>query len=80
VPFLGEIPILPAIRAAGDQGLPIVAAAPDSPAAQAFLAVARACAAQLSTLGSPAPNAPRSSSSEETARSNSAAGLGYDGW
>ena len=50
VPFLGEVPILPAIRAAGDRGLPIVAAEPDSEAAQAFRAVARATAAQLSTL------------------------------
>jgi ATP-binding protein involved in chromosome partitioning len=50
VPFLGEIPIVPAIRAAGDRGVPIVAADPDSPAAQAFRAVARSVAAQLSTL------------------------------
>ena len=48
VPFLGEIPILSSIRAAGDAGLPIVAAQPDSEAARAFLAVARATAAQLS--------------------------------
>jgi ATP-binding protein involved in chromosome partitioning len=50
VPFLGEIPILPAIRAAGDRGVPIVAAEPQSPAAEAFRAVARGAAAQLSTL------------------------------
>jgi ATP-binding protein involved in chromosome partitioning len=50
VPFLGEIPILPAIRAAGDRGVPIVAADPKSPAAEAFRAVARNCAAQLSTI------------------------------
>ena len=48
MPFLGEIPILSSIRAAGDAGLPIVAAQPDSEAARAFLAVARATAAQLS--------------------------------
>ncbi len=50
VPFLGEVPILPAIREAGDRGLPIVAADPKSEAAVAFRALARATAAQLSTL------------------------------
>jgi ATP-binding protein involved in chromosome partitioning len=50
VPFLGEIPIVPAIRAAGDRGVPIVAAEPESAAAQAFVTVARSVAAQLSTL------------------------------
>jgi ATP-binding protein involved in chromosome partitioning len=58
VPFLGEIPILPAIREAGDRGMPIVAAAPDSPAAQAFLEVARNCAARLSTLAFQGPKRP----------------------
>jgi ATP-binding protein involved in chromosome partitioning len=58
VPFLGEIPILAAIRAAGDAGTPIVAAAPGSPAAEAFLAVARATAAQLATLASRGPQRP----------------------
>jgi ATP-binding protein involved in chromosome partitioning len=50
VPFLGEVPIVSAIRTAGDRGVPIVAAEPESEAAQAFVAVARAVAAQLSTL------------------------------
>jgi ATP-binding protein involved in chromosome partitioning len=36
VPFLGEIPVNSAIREGGDKGEPIVAAQPDSPAAQAF--------------------------------------------
>jgi len=58
VPFLGEIPILPAIREAGDRGLPVVAAAPESPAAAAFLAVARATAARLSTLAFQGPKRP----------------------
>jgi ATP-binding protein involved in chromosome partitioning len=39
-PFLGEIPIDMALREACDDGRPIVAAAPDSPTAQAFLAIA----------------------------------------
>jgi ATP-binding protein involved in chromosome partitioning len=47
VPFLGEVPLLPAIRTASDEGAPVVASAPDSPAAQAFVAVATAVAASL---------------------------------
>jgi ATP-binding protein involved in chromosome partitioning len=48
IPFLGEVPIDTRVRAGGDEGLPIVAAAPDAPAAQAFLAVASQVAAQIS--------------------------------
>jgi len=40
VPFLGEIPLLLDVRIAGDAGTPITASAPDSPAAQAFAAIA----------------------------------------
>ena len=39
--FLGEVPLLLDIRTASDSGTPIVAAAPDSPAAQAFASIAR---------------------------------------
>lgn len=39
-PFLGELPLYPEIRAAGDAGAPVVTAAPDSPAAQAFMTIA----------------------------------------
>ena len=41
MPFLGEIPLDLAIRLAGDDGTPIVAARPDSPQAQAFTRIAR---------------------------------------
>jgi ATP-binding protein involved in chromosome partitioning len=41
VEFLGEIPLVLEVRAASDAGTPIVAAAPDSHAAQAFSAIAR---------------------------------------
>lgn len=41
IPFLGEIPLLLEIRTTSDAGTPICAAAPDSPAAQAFAAIAR---------------------------------------
>lgn len=40
IPFLGEVPLLLDIRVTGDAGTPITAAAPDSPAAKAFSAIA----------------------------------------
>ena len=40
-PFLGEVPLLLDIRTTSDAGTPICAADPDSPAAQAFAAIAR---------------------------------------
>lgn len=40
VPYLGAIPLDPAIVDGGDSGVPLVAAAPDSPAALAYAAIA----------------------------------------
>ncbi|KAA5609767.1 Mrp/NBP35 family ATP-binding protein [Rhodovastum atsumiense] len=40
IDFLGEVPLLLDIRTTADAGTPIVAAAPESPAAQAFAAIA----------------------------------------
>ncbi|MBU6409046.1 MAG: ATP-binding protein [Verrucomicrobia bacterium] len=40
-PFLGEVPIFPEIREAGDVGTPVVVSAPNHPAAQAFLHIAK---------------------------------------
>jgi ATP-binding protein involved in chromosome partitioning len=48
IPFLGEVPIDIRVRSGGDEGAPIVSAVPDAPAAQAFTAVARQVAAQVS--------------------------------
>jgi len=48
IPMLGEVPIDTRVRAGGDEGQPIVAAAPESPAAQAFIDVAGRVAAQVS--------------------------------
>jgi len=48
IPFLGEVPIDTRVRAGGDEGRPIVAEAPDSPAGRAFIEVAGKVAAQLS--------------------------------
>ena len=56
VPFLGEVPLLLDIRETGDAGTPIVAAAPDSPAAQAYAAIA---ARVLEGLGRPKQTGPR---------------------
>jgi ATP-binding protein involved in chromosome partitioning len=47
VPFLGAIPIDPAIRAGGDEGMPIVAADPNSPQAKAFQDIAAKIAEAL---------------------------------
>src|SRR5881296_4025117 len=47
LPFLGRIPIDPAIRAGGDSGMPIVVADPSSPQAKAFMTIASAMVAGL---------------------------------
>lgn len=49
VPFLGEIPIDPRIATGGDTGRPIVALAPESPAARAYAGVAEAVARRLAS-------------------------------
>ena len=55
VPFLGAVPIDPAIRQGGDEGRPIVIANPDSPQAKAFVAIAGKVAQQVSILNAAAP-------------------------
>ena len=52
VPFLGAIPIDPAIRAGGDEGMPIVAANPDSPQAKTFRDIATKIAEALNKQAS----------------------------
>jgi ATP-binding protein involved in chromosome partitioning len=54
-PFLGEIPLVPSIRETSDAGTPVMASAPDSPEAKAFLAIAEKVAASLRTADRPAP-------------------------
>jgi ATP-binding protein involved in chromosome partitioning len=46
VPVLGQIPLDTRLREAGDDGIPLVLSAPDSPAAQALLAVTERLAAR----------------------------------
>ncbi len=48
VPFIGAIPMDPAVRIGGDGGVPIVVSAPESAAARALVAVAQDIAAKLS--------------------------------
>ena len=57
VPFLGEIPVEPAVRIGGDSGKPIALSDPTSAAAQSLTRIAEAMAAQISIAaltGSPA--------------------------
>ncbi len=55
VPFLGEIPLVPAIRETSDLGIPIVVQAPDGKEAQAFRAIANAVAASVAIAARQAP-------------------------
>lgn len=55
VDFLGEVPIDPRIVEGGDAGRPIVVDAPESPAAQAFEALAGSVARKLAVLAESIP-------------------------
>jgi len=57
-PFLGEIPLNPAIRTSSDSGQPAVLMGENTPYAKAFLDIARAAAAQISIANFNAPQAP----------------------
>jgi len=48
VPFIGAIPVDPAIREGGDAGKPIVITDPDSPAGNSLIAIAEQLAARIS--------------------------------
>jgi ATP-binding protein involved in chromosome partitioning len=50
LPFLGRVPLDPAVRAAGDAGAPTVVSAPESPAGQALNGVAATVLEALSVL------------------------------
>ncbi len=55
VPFLGEIPLVPAIRETSDAGTPIVAQAPQGREAQAFFTLAKIVAEKIAAPTRPAP-------------------------
>lgn len=52
IPFLGDIPIDPSVRAGGDEGVPILIGQPDSPTSKTFRTIAQALAAQISIQNS----------------------------
>jgi ATP-binding protein involved in chromosome partitioning len=62
VRFLGEVPLLPGVRAGGDAGTPVVVAEPTSPVAQLFGTIAQQVACALSVLNLPDPGTGRRSS------------------
>jgi len=59
IPFLGRIPIDPAIRAGGDTGLPIVVANPESRPAMAFKDIAAKLAARICSPAGGGQSVPR---------------------
>ena len=48
VPYIGAIPMDPAVRQGGDQGVPVTISDPDSPVAQALKSIAKDVAAKAS--------------------------------
>jgi ATP-binding protein involved in chromosome partitioning len=50
VPLLGQVPLDPEVRASGDDGVPLVLAAPDNPAAKALTGVADQLAVRRESL------------------------------
>jgi len=52
--FLAELPIDPSVRAAGDSGLPITAAEPESPAGRSYVELARRVAGRISVVNADA--------------------------
>jgi ATP-binding protein involved in chromosome partitioning len=48
IPYLGAIPIAPAVCESGDQGVPIVYSQPESEVSKAFISAAEKLAAQIS--------------------------------
>ena len=57
IPFLGRIPLDPAIREGGDAGMPIVASVPDSPLTLAFQGAAKALQTRVQQLTNEATGA-----------------------
>ena len=56
VPFIGAIPMDPAVRSGGDSGIPVTVANPDSPVAQALSQVAMDLAAKISVAAVQGPS------------------------
>jgi ATP-binding protein involved in chromosome partitioning len=58
IPYLGEIPITPALREGGDQGVPILIQDPNSEVSKCFLEIAAKLAGQLSIASERASKSP----------------------
>jgi ATP-binding protein involved in chromosome partitioning len=58
IPYLGEIPITPALREGGDQGVPILIQDPKCEVSKSFLEIAAKLAGQLSIASERAQHAP----------------------
>jgi ATP-binding protein involved in chromosome partitioning len=59
VPFLGELPLVRAVREAGDRGVPIVAAEPSHPVSRAYREIAERVLVQVDEAARRQPEAPR---------------------
>jgi ATP-binding protein involved in chromosome partitioning len=59
VPFLGEVPLTLAVRETSDEGRPVVATEPSSPAAEAFRQIAERAIAELERSKGAARQAPQ---------------------
>jgi len=62
IPFLGEIPLQPAVSRGGDAGKPVVLSDPESKVAESFLGMAGAVACALSVRNVPPPGSGKRSS------------------
>jgi ATP-binding protein involved in chromosome partitioning len=62
IPFLGEIPLQPAVSRGGDAGTPVVLADPGSKVAEIFLGMATQIACALSVRNTPVPGQGKRSS------------------
>ncbi|MEZ4496001.1 MAG: iron-sulfur cluster carrier protein ApbC [Thermomicrobiales bacterium] len=58
VELLGQVPIEPAVRVGGDDGVPVVVTAPDSVTGEAFAHIARRSAARLAADAAAKPRKP----------------------
>jgi len=66
--FLGEVPLLPAVREGGDRGIPIVQAEPDSPVARTFVQLARDVASKARVVGAVGAEAEASKGASKVGR------------
>jgi ATP-binding protein involved in chromosome partitioning len=59
VPFLGELPLLRAVREAGDRGVPIVAAEPSHPVSRAYREIAERVLVRVDEAARREPEPPK---------------------